>query len=118
MRCRPLTDCTLPPEELAADRAEAQKLANSAVGEKALYLPGRLFPRARYLPLEGIQRAYLRLMVGQRPHGNFRQPLLVLVSEGKEYPFLYRRETTVRAILAALESRGVPVGKPKPPKPN
>lgn len=118
MQCRPLTGHTLPPEQLAADRAAAQRLGNSAVGEKALYLPGRFLPRARYLPIECIQRAYLRLVVGEKPHRQFRQPLLVLVVDGIEYLFLYQRETVVRAILAALFGRGVPVGKPKPPKPN
>lgn len=118
MKCKPLTEYTLPSAELEADLAAAERVENSAVGAKALYLPGRLFARARYLPLNKLDRAYLRLMVGQRNHGNFRQPLLVLVVGGTEQVFLYKREAVVRALLDKLAARGVAVGKPKPPKPN
>lgn len=118
MNVKPLTQATLSPEELAADLAGAVRVDNSAVGAKALYLPGRVFARARYVPLAALDRAYLRVMLGQRRHGNFRQPLLVLCTEGREEVFLYKREDAVRALLAELEKRGVAVGKPKPPKPN
>jgi hypothetical protein len=118
MKVKPLTAATLPPEELAADYAAAVRVDNSAVGQKAIYLPGRVFARSKYLPLAALDRAYLRLMMGQRNHGNFRQPLLVLCCGGQEQTFLYKREQTVRALLAELQSRGVAVGKPKPPKPN
>lgn len=118
MNAKPLTQAKLSAQELEADRAGAVRVDNSAVGEKALYLPGRVFARARYVPLAALERAYLRIVLGQRRHGNFRQPLLVLCAEGRETVFLYKREETVRALLAELEQRGVPVGKPKPPKPN
>jgi hypothetical protein len=97
MRVKPLTAATLPPEELAADCAAAVRVENSAVGQKAIYLPGRVFARN---------------------HGNFRQPLLVLCTGGQEQAFLYKREQTVRTLLDELQKRGVAVGKPKPPKPN
>lgn len=113
MRVKPLTQATLAPEELNADRAGAVRVGNSAVGQKALYLPGRVLARARYVPLDGLDRAYLRIMLGERAHANFRQPLLVLCVEGREEVFLYKREATVRALLAELEKRGVAVGKPK-----
>jgi hypothetical protein len=118
MRVKPLTAATLPPEELAADCAAAVRVDNSAVGQKAIYLPGRVFARSKYLPLAALDRAYLRLMMGQRNHGNFRQPLLVLCTGGQEQAFLYKREQTVRTLLDELQKRGVAVGKPKPPKPN
>ena len=118
MKCVPLTDSSLPQDELEADLAAAEIVENSAVGAKALYLPGRWFARAQYVPLAALERAYLRLMVGQKNHGHFEQPLLVLVINGKEQAFLYRRPATVRIILEKLADRGVTVGKPKPPKPN
>ncbi len=118
MNARPLTQAVLPVEEVKADLAGAVRVDNSAVGEKALYLPGRVLARAKYVPLAALERAYLRVMVGQRRNGNFRQPLLVLCVEGREEVFLYKREAVVRALLAELEKRGVAVGKPKPPKPN
>lgn len=118
MKVRPLTQATLPAQELEADLDGAVRVDNSAVGAKALYLPGRVRARAKYVPLAALERAYLRVMVGQRAHGNFRQPLLVLCVEGREKVFLYQQEATVRTLLAELEARGVAVGKPKPPKPN
>jgi hypothetical protein len=118
MRLKPLTAASLPPEQLKADYAAAVRVENSAVGSQAIYLPGRLLARSRYLPLAALDRAYLRLMLGQRNHGNFRQPLLVLCTGGQEQVFLYKREQTVRTLLDELQKRGVAVGKPKPPKPN
>lgn len=118
MKCKALTTHILPEAELAADRAGAQRIGNTAVGEKALYLPGRLLAARGYIPLAAIRRAYLRLVVGERRHGNFRQPLLVLMVDGREIVYLYGREQQVRDILAALAARGVATGKPKPPKPN
>lgn len=118
MNVKPLTQAVLPAQELEADLSGAVRVDNSAVGEKALYLPGRVRARARYVPLAALDRAYLRIMLGERRHGNFRQPLLVLCVEGREEVFLYKQEETVRTLLAELERRGVAVGKPKPPKPN
>ncbi|MCI2046377.1 MAG: ubiquitin-like domain-containing protein [Faecalibacterium sp.] len=118
MACKALTEHTLPKEELDADLAGAQKIGDSAVGQKALYLPGRLLARARYVPLAALERAYLRLVVGEKRHGNFQQPLLVLKIDGKEQVYLYTQEKTVRDILAALEEKGIAIGKPAAPKPN
>jgi hypothetical protein len=118
MACKALTDHILPAEQREADLAAADRIGNSAVGRLALYLPGHIFARARYIPLSAIERAYLRFVVGERRHGNFQQPLLVLLVDGKEIVYLYRREQDVRGILAELEENGVTVGKEKAPKPN
>jgi hypothetical protein len=118
MKIKPLTAATLPQDVLQNDRTAAVQVDNAAVGEKALYLPGRLFARSRYLPLDRIERAYMRVMLGQRAHGNFRQPLLVLCTGGQEQVFLYKKEETVRTLLNELQKRGIAVGKPKAPKPN
>lgn len=118
MKRKALTPHTLTDAQQAADLAAAVRIGNTAVGRTALYLPGRVLPRRQYLPLADIRRAYLRLMIGTRKHGNFRQPLLVLETAAGPMAYLYGREQQVRDILAALADRGVTVGKPRPPKPN
>lgn len=86
---KPLGRETLPDDELKTDRKQADKFDQWALGQKAMYLPGRFKARAMYLPYSGIIRVFKR--IGYSSAGNGKglfSPVLFMVvqyDDGKEF---------------------------------
>lgn len=86
---KPLGSGTLPDDELKTDRKQADKFDQWALGQKAMYLPGRFKARALYLPYSSIVRVFKR--IGYSSAGNGKglfSPVLFMVvqyDDGKEF---------------------------------
>lgn len=114
---KPLTESTLDPEILKADKTYARKYDGCAVGDKALYLEAFTFNCRRYIPFEDVERVFKRLAVSK---GFFEQGkiygtiayLVVLHSGGKETKVKFDIEEQLDLMLSDIKNNtSIPVGK-------
>lgn len=114
---RPLSEKTLPPEALRADRVFCTQYEDFGLGDRALYVERFGIPRIGYIPLSAITRVFKRLAVskGFMEQGKIYGTLsyLVVCFDGKQKAFRFTHEENLDALLDAFrEKTNIPVGKP------
>jgi hypothetical protein len=110
-----LSEHTLPPEILRADRKCCAEYEDFGLGDEALYVEYFACSRMGYIPLSAIERVYKRLAISKSYYkGNLFGTLCYLVVryDGKEKAFRFTHEENLDAILEDFRKRTkIPVGK-------
>jgi hypothetical protein len=114
---RPLSEATLPVEELKLDKKAARHYDDCGLGEKALYLGAFALSRVQYIPLTQVERVFKRLAVSK---GFFEQGkiygtlsyLVVKYDGGKEKVCRFEHESDLDEMLRDFtKNTNIPVGK-------
>ena len=111
-----LSDKTLEREVLAADKKDALRFGQCALGKRALYMGGYLFRNTHYIPLNRVKRVYKRLAVSKGFYeGKVFATLAYLVvvyDGGKERTCRFQHEEELDMMLSAFrKNTSIPVGK-------
>ena len=110
-----LSERTLLPEILRADKKCCAEYEDFGLGDEALYVEYFACSRMAYIPLSAIERVYKRLAVSK---GFFEGKMygtlcyLVVRYDGKEKAFRFTHEENLDAILDAFRTKTkISVGK-------
>lgn len=115
---RPLSTLTLSRDELAADKKNALKFDQCALGKRALYVGGFGLSNVYYIPLTRVKRVFKRLAVSKGFYENKRVfgslcYLVIQYDDGKEKVFRFTHEDELDSMLNAFRKHTtIPVGKP------
>ena len=106
MSCKPLGEGTLDSQVLKADRKKTVRYDQCGVGEKAVYVPGKMSPRAFYIPFDHLERVFQRVAVSKGTGKAFLTPILYIVfvyDGGKEKEVYFKYLSDADKMLAKLE---------------
>ncbi len=114
---RPLSTVTLSREDLEADKKNALRFDQCALGKRALFVGGFGFSNVYYIPLSRVRRVYKRLAVTKgfyegKIFGSMSY-LVILYDKDKEKVFRFTHEEDLNDMLNAFRKHtAIPVGKP------
>ncbi len=97
MSTKPLGNHILPDEVIKQDKKTCRKFDQCGIGDKAVYVPSKTFPRAYYISYESLERVYKRVAVSPGTGKAFLTPILYVVfqydgGKEKEVYFKYLNE--------------------------
>lgn len=87
MAAKPLGTGVLDEKTVSEDRKNCKKFDQCGIGQKAVYVPSKMSPRAYYIPLDHVERIYQRIAVSRGSGKAFLTPVLYIVFQydgGKE----------------------------------
>ena len=102
----PLSQVTLSPEEVKADRKKCRKYDQCGLGEKAIYMGTTMHPRKLYIPYAAVTHVYKRVGVSNPDGKGFLSPVLFIVvryDDGKEQSCSFRYLQDADKMLDDLE---------------
>ncbi len=104
---KPLGQKTLSEQELKADKKTIKTYDQCGLGEKAIYMGGKMMPRKFYVPYESVTHVFKRIGVSDGTGKGFLSPILYIVvrfDDGQEHQNSFRYLQDADKMLNQLEA--------------